>query len=325
MEDEWARGDKWSEVWGLRQKHCGIECWQYVNGAASVSTCTPGKRDANNVGVTPEQFLERVNKHVRERKASAGQAATADDLLVLDEVRAVRLYTGPAYQPINMWLRRVGKLESPESRRAAALDPKASYGATVGWLVSAIRKLAAANTAEENGRTLYRGLKGRLATSFWLGDKSGLVCATDAAFMSTSTSEKTPLEYMDTAPRPNLLWEIEGAAEDEVGYHCGADVAMLSQFEGEREVLFPPLTMLRVKQRHGALDDPKGLLDSALPDDAPAADHVSRSRQALQVTSERRVQELVRRTDEGAEEGGEGVRVVEKEFERVAVVPTFTG
>ena len=36
-----------------------------------------------------------------------------DDLLTLDEVLAVRLYTGPAYLPINWWLRQVACLPEP--------------------------------------------------------------------------------------------------------------------------------------------------------------------------------------------------------------------
>ena len=34
-----------------------------------------------------------------------------------------------------------------------------------------------------------------------------------------------------------------------MGFHCGADVSLLSQFGNEREVLFPPLTMLRAIRR----------------------------------------------------------------------------
>ena len=164
MKDEWARADVWTEHWGLRHEHSAIGCWGYVNGDAATATATPGVRDVNNVGVGAEAFRERANAHIRARKPGA----EAVDLLTLDETLSVRLYTGPAYQPINTWLRRVGQLESSDERRAAALDPSTSYGATVGQLVAALRKLAVANTREENERTLYRGLKGRLPASFWL-------------------------------------------------------------------------------------------------------------------------------------------------------------
>ena len=85
-----------------------------------------------------------------------------------------------AFQPINGWLREVAflpveppawfqprwrvwsaeraRMEGHHARRDAAMDASSSYGATIGHLIAAVRKLAAVNTAEENGRTLYRGL-----------------------------------------------------------------------------------------------------------------------------------------------------------------------
>ena len=65
------------------------------------------------------------------------------------------------------------------------------------------------------------------------------------------------------AGSPSLLWQIETAAEDPTGFHCGADVSMLSQFSHEAEVLFPPLTMLTVKRRQG--EAPSGMPESERP------------------------------------------------------------
>ena len=81
---------------------------------------------------------------------------------------------------------------------------------------------------------------------------------------------------------------------------AGAEVAFLSQFEGEREVLFPPYVMLTVQERRGrrvstTYDSSGG---------ASLMDRVASSREVLQVTQHRED---------------------EKEFERVAVVPTFSG
>lgn len=47
----------------------------------------------------------------------------------------------------------------------------------------------------------------------------------------------------------NVLWELDCRDEDEA-FHNGADVSMLSQFATEKEVLFPPLTMLAVCGPH---------------------------------------------------------------------------
>jgi hypothetical protein len=46
---------------------------------------------------------------------------------------------------------------------------------------------------------------------------------------------------------PNVLWRLQCRAESDAAYHRGADISMLSQYAGEREVLFPPCTMLVLK------------------------------------------------------------------------------
>lgn len=134
----------------------------------------------------------------------------------------------------------MAKITSPTDRRAAALDPASSYGMSVRHVIAAIRKLAACNTPVENAAKLYRGLRGVLPESFWSADEQGMVCATDPAFMSTSTAEATPIHYMAGSPKRNLLWELHARAEDDAGYHSGADVSMLSQFAGEREGVCSP-------------------------------------------------------------------------------------
>lgn len=65
-------------------------------------------------------------------------------------------------------------------------------------------------------------------------------------FMSTSRNKETPLEYMDRGGK-NVLWALKPMLETDEAYHIGADVAMLSQFSSEAEVLFPPCTMLSVR------------------------------------------------------------------------------
>ena len=204
-----------------------------------------------------------------------GVTLGSEHLLTRDEVLAVRLYTGPGYAPINGWLREVGNLPNPpaeglkrwgawtpergamsaaDARKSAALDRQTSFGATVGHLTAAIRKIAAASTPDESSRKLYRGLKGQLDARFWIPDEFGIVCATDTAFMSTTVDEKVSLFYVtkkDAGQQGSLglLWELHASEEDDTGLHVGADVSMLSQFAHEQEILFPPLTMLRVLPR----------------------------------------------------------------------------
>merc|ERR1712032_1807237 len=69
------------------------------------------------------------------------------------------------------------------------------------------------------------------------------------AFMSTSRNRRTPIHYMGS--EENILWDIEAGPESDTGYHCGADIKMLSQYAAEDEVLFPPCTMLKAKKSHG--------------------------------------------------------------------------
>ena len=73
---------------------------------------------------------------------------------------------------------------------------------------------------------------------------------------STSTSEAVSASFLgaagddeDHAYASNLMWEVHTRGEDGGGYHAGADVSMLSQFPEEKEILFPPLTMLMVHMR----------------------------------------------------------------------------
>jgi hypothetical protein len=238
MDAEWDRGDEWEDRQGA--SYDARTEFGYVTGAASVKECTPGTRDTANAGMRPADFKRRVNDHIR----SHCPGATRAKLLSEREVVAVRLYTGPGFAPINGWLRAVGEL-TPEQRRAAALDSRASYGATVGLLISAIDKLSKLNSG---AATLYRGVRGVLPSSFWIPDAQGFVCATDLAFMSTSLSEETPIRYMARGGQPNVMWELECSAEDDVGYHGGAELAMLSQFAQESEVLFPPLTYMQVRR-----------------------------------------------------------------------------
>ena len=46
-----------------------------------------------------------------------------------------------------------------------------------------------------------------------------------------------------------MLWEIRCSSEDDVGFHSAAHIELLSQHPAEKEVLFPPLTMLQVGVR----------------------------------------------------------------------------
>ena len=120
----------------------------------------------------------------------------------------------------------------------------------MGHLCSAIRKLAAVTTPDEATEPLYRGIRGELPRSFWVRDENGMVTATDRAFMSTSLERRTPCSYMSDSGA-NVLWELQPSLESDGALHRGADISFIAQFAHEREVLFPPFTMLTVLPRAG--------------------------------------------------------------------------
>ena len=67
------------------------------------------------------------------------------------------------------------------------------------------------------------------------------------AFMSTSRSRQAPIDYMSTTAE-NVMWALQPQCESDSAYHYGADISMLSQFGEEKEVLYPPCTMLQVQR-----------------------------------------------------------------------------
>ncbi len=253
MEQEFTRDMHWQD-WKGAMYSTRAE-WEYVNGPAERSEGrTAGTRDDQFDGMRPGDFLEAANRYVRGWCEDRGKAADDDHggtdegpgLLTLDEVLAVRLYSGPAYQPINTFLRQLAALSSRPHRTELARHPQLTFAATCRLIASAVRKLAAAAPAEEVGTQLYRGVRGELKKSFWNADSYGMIYACDFAFMSTSRQRETPIAYMD-GTGPNVLWRLQCRAESDAAYHRGADISMLSQYAGEREVLFPPCTMLVLK------------------------------------------------------------------------------
>jgi hypothetical protein len=204
----------------------------------------------------------------------------------------LRSVQGPAYQPLNEFLREVSKLGA-SWRRQLARSHQFSYAATVRHLSNGLRKLARMNTevgvAESTEyrsisasgaarcavwgahvrytRLLrcrrrsnmccrpqfakaYRGVRGELPEAFWLRDAFGMVTATDFGFMSTSLDRVVSEGFLGSGG-VCVLWEIECGAETDDGFHSAADVSLLSQYPGEKEMLFPPLTMLQVQVQGG--------------------------------------------------------------------------
>jgi hypothetical protein len=147
--------------------------------------------------------------------------------------------------PLNTFLREVAKVGVGWRKKLSRMH-QLTYASTVGHLTNGLRKLVRVN--DKVSETVYRAVRGELPEAFWLKDHFGMVTATDLAFMSTAL-EIQPSFFSTT--EMNILWEIQCSEETSEGFHCGADVSLLSQFPEEKEMLFPPMTMLTVQMPDG--------------------------------------------------------------------------
>ena len=101
--------------------------------------------------------------------------------------------SGPAYQPINQFLREISSLTS-SFRQRVATHPGLTFTATVRHICSGIRKLAAVAEPEEALQSLYRGVRGELPRNFWVPDDQEMVIAVHLRSIATQVSPLfTPL------------------------------------------------------------------------------------------------------------------------------------
>jgi len=195
--------------------------WNYVHTIVprdvSKRELAPGdNRDKDRGGWQLEDFQ------------ATNQAQAAE--LTMQEIVALRLYTGPGYNAINKSLRK-GDITA--------------FAATTYCIESAIIKLAATSTDKH---LVYRGLKGQMPSHLfqgYLNDNS--FCVSDSAFISTTKNIEVALGDKYGG---NILFALRCQAatievdKDKVvtgnGWlKCGADISWISQFPEEEEVLFP--------------------------------------------------------------------------------------
>ena len=167
--------------------------------------------------------LKQFTQHPTAQKAGLGEA----------EVVALRLYTGPMYVWYNAVLRHYPTdiWESLEGNR---------YETTIFCIISGIVKLSRLTEVPED-RRLYRGLGGMLLPdSFWT-KAEGFRGGVERGLMSTTTDRRVAMQYSGADRQRGTVFEISVGRID-----IGADLAWVSQYPGEREVLFPPLSCLEV-------------------------------------------------------------------------------
>ena len=138
------------------------------------------------------------------------------------EVVAARLYTGPMYQHYNRILRN---------------GERGKYLYTIHGFASCIIKLSRIRHISK----VYRGLKGSILPKELLDpDECGVRGGTELAFLSATTDKEVALDFAHGGAG-SFIFELQEGMIDR-----GADLAWVSQYPNEDEVVFPPLTSLEV-------------------------------------------------------------------------------
>ena len=114
------------------------------------------------------------------------------------------------------------------------------YTTTLHCINSALHTLGALATVGK----VYRGMAGgQLPESFIKEDEYGAKGGVEFGFMSTTTNREVAVHY--ARGEAALIFEIQLGLVDR-----GADLSWLSQYSHEKEICFPPLTALRVRELH---------------------------------------------------------------------------
>ena len=158
------------------------------------------------------------------------------------EMIAVVLYTGPMFVVYNGILRQFPKDLYTVFRKSDNL-----FSTTIFVLVSAVQKLSRCMHIPA-GMLLYRGLGGTLdlPDSFTYADENGCKGYCEFGFMSTTADRKVAVQYSgvkDNKPQASIM-EIHPNSIDR-----GADISEFSQYPGEKEFLFVPMSYVQGKER----------------------------------------------------------------------------
>jgi len=160
-----------------------------------------GKVCVNNLERSGKVMCEDFMEHEMTKKAG----------LTIEEVIALRLYTGPQFQRYNQHLRGLGEagtekaaqaggappLKRGGTRRAMRAKKERQYTTTIHAIASALKKVARA-TKLPTGGNVYRGMSGvLLPEAFRVRDEHGCRGGVELGFLSTSTSKAQALEYID--------------------------------------------------------------------------------------------------------------------------------
>ena len=160
-----------------------------------MSQGTDGKWHINGDDRAGNVMCPDFMRHAMTRKAK----------LTMEEVVALRLYTGPAFQKYNSHLRfglsiaTTGAGGAPLSHSFGTRAKKErQYVTTIHAIASALKKVSRFTELPKGGK-VYRGMSGvKLPEAFEVPDAYGCRGGVELGFMSTSTDKKQALAYMDT-------------------------------------------------------------------------------------------------------------------------------
>lgn len=213
--------------------HLGLSAWPAE--AASVATGS----DPNSVPHSRRPQPLR-DFDVRWKQVNAKLLELGCPLLRREELLAARLLTSPMRLKYNLSLRALAA-EDPHTLSAhERLCGRNFYPATIHLMNAALHKLAKLSSPG----ILYRGLPGGVAPqAFWKADHRGVRGAMEAGVLSCVRTPTAALQHGVRGAgglQATLLSIREGVG------NAAAELSWLSEYPGEQEHAFPPLTSLVV-------------------------------------------------------------------------------
>jgi hypothetical protein len=176
-----------------------------------------------------EVMEEQCNSRLRKESHSE---------MIVEEMLAGRLYTGPMYMKYNAVLRAKSKADML-IKAWKALCMGNDYVTTIHAINSCVLKLSKLTKAAK----VWRGIKdARLPPEFWVPNEMGVRGGIEYGFSSTTTDKAQAQAYASGHGGGKhgdamTIFEMQMGMVDR-----GADLTWLSQYPHEREVLLPPLT-----------------------------------------------------------------------------------
>jgi hypothetical protein len=205
-------GKWWEEYRYVAEREAELDVADLPTTAKFLGQCSSSGerivRDQGHTGLTLADFCRH------EMAICAG--------LTPAEVCAIRLYTGPMYEPL------------VKALRAAQID---DWATTIACCYSGVLKLSFLSSQPAR---VYRGVreeKAKLPAEFLECSEGKFAGAVERAFMSTTKNPAVALDYLGGAATIGSILVIDFDMNSR-----GASIQWLSQYPHEEELLFPPCT-----------------------------------------------------------------------------------